>query len=172
MKDYQKILLFLYPKLERLTRCAGEVIEARAVASGADPGTERCIEKILALIGFRNALLFLSDKMDRIFSALSREERYLLEYKYFRRRSMLEGEFGDLSLSCSERTYFRRQARLSCKLGGMFVRCGLDEEWFAEALGGYPYIRGAMERMRDCGERAFADKRAKCALAREGRKGA
>ena len=111
MKDYQKILLYLYPKLGGLIRCAEEIVRAKAVASGTDVRTEQCIEKIIEYIRFRDELVVLSEKMDKIFATLGTEERYLLEYKYFRRKSRLEGEFAGVCVSCSERTYFRRQAR-------------------------------------------------------------
>lgn len=154
----------------RLICSAGEIASARAIASGGEISTERCIERILALIGFKNALLYVSEEMEKIFSALGREERYLLEYKYFRRKSRLEGEFADIKMACSERTYFRRQARLAAKLNALFMREGLTEQWFARTLGEYPYIRQALEKLREAGEYSFTDKRARCSLAREGAK--
>ncbi len=165
MKDYQKILLYLYPKLGGLIRCAEEIVRAKAVASGTDVRTEQCIEKIIEYIRFRDELVVLSEKMDKIFATLGTEERYLLEYKYFRRKSRLEGEFAGVCVSCSERTYFRRQARLASKLNGLFVRSGLDEGWFMRSLGAFPYIQDALAKLGGCGEGAFADKRAKSALA-------
>ncbi len=159
MKDYQKILLYLYPKLHRLIRCAGEVVEGRAVASGRETDTEACIERLLKLIGFRNALLYLSGELEAVLAHLTREEAYLLEYKYFRRKKKLEGEFAAMQLNCSERTYFRRQARLESKLNALFMRRGMDEEWFMRVLGGFPYIRDALARIQAKGAGAFAEKR-------------
>lgn len=172
MKDYQKIILFLYPKLKRLIVSVGEIARARAVASGADFATERCAEKIMEYIRFRDCLIVLEDDMQSILGELGREELYLLEYKYFRRKKMLEKEFADVRLACSERTYFRRQTRLESRLNGLFMRRGMSEEWFMRTFGEFPYIADALGKLRECGQTAFADKRTKNSLAREGKRGA
>ncbi len=169
MKEYQKILLYLYPRLKRLIRCAGEVIEGRALASGGEPDTQACAEHILGLVAFRNALLCAYGEMDGLLACLTREEAYLLEYKYFRRKRMLEGEFAEVRLDCSERTYFRRQARLESKLNALFVRRGMDEAWFMRTLGAFPYIRAALFRLHKKGSAAFTKKRARGAPSRCGR---
>ena len=110
--------------------------------------------------------------MESILGELGREELYLLEYKYFRRKKMLEKEFADVRLACSERTYFRRQARLESRLNGLFMRRGMSEEWFMRTFGEFPYIADALGKLRECGQTAFADKRTKNSLAREGKRGA
>ena len=102
---------------------------------------------------------------DAVWKKLTKEEKYLLEYKYFRRKRMLEGEFAGMKLDFSERTYFRRQIRLSAKLNGLFALHGLGEAWFEKNLRGVPYIAAALERMREGGKGEFSDKRAKTMLA-------
>lgn len=164
LKEYQKIILYLYPKLSRLIGCAEEVVRGRALASASDFATERCIEKILGYLRLRDGLLVLRDRAEKAFSFLSDEERFLLEYKYFRRRSKLEGEFAGRRIAFSERTYFRRQSRLAAKLSGVFTVCGLDEDWFMRTFGEFPSICGALERLRSEGEKMFSDKRAEGGL--------
>ena len=166
MKDYQKVLLYAYPKLERMAEDIGQIVLAKARASVMGRETAlACAEKLIRYNFLRGQILFLKDELDGMLSCFSREERFLLEYKYFRRKSRLEGEFAGVCVSCSERTYFRRQARLASKLNGLFVRSGLDEGWFMRSLGAFPYIQDALAKLGGCGESAFADKRAKSALA-------
>lgn len=165
MKDYQKVMLFLYPRLDRLADSISEIVTARAVASGMDRSdTEAGIRRLIEYLNLRRGLLFLKNEMDGMLAELSEEERYLLEYKYFRRKKVLEKEFSGTVFPHSERTYFRRQKRLSAKLGGMFIRHGLDEKFFS-AFTDFPWMTAALERLKEEGERAFSDKRAHSTLA-------
>lgn len=165
MKDHVKVMLFLYTRTDRLIECLGQIVEAKAIASFSDRrSTEECVEKMIEYTHFRNCLLVLSGEMKEIMSELTKEERYLLEYKYFRRKKMLEGEFKGMELDFSERTYFRRQIRLSAKLNGLFELHGLGERWFEKNLCGIPYIAAALERVREGGKDEFSDKRVRAML--------
>ncbi len=166
LKDHVKVMLFLYTRTGRLIDCIGEIIKAKGMASfSAGQSTEACMEKMIEYAHFRNCLLVLREEMKKIMEKLTKEEKYLLEYKYFRRKRMLEGEFAGMKLDFSERTYFRRQIRLSAKLNGLFALHGLGEAWFEKNLRGVPYIAAALERMREGGKGEFSDKRAKTMLA-------
>lgn len=157
LKDYQKIVLYLYPRLPQLMRCAEEVAREKALASAYETATERCAEEIIGYIRLRDCLAVLGERAKRMFSALSEEEKFLLEYKFFRRG-------GRRAPALSERTYFRRQAKLAAKLRGLFILYGMDEGWFMRTLGEFGGVRGALELLREEGENAFADKRAGGAL--------
>lgn len=159
MKDYQKVILLLYPKMGRLIEDIGQIVEAKARASynGAECA-ERCVKKLLDYIYVRDELFFLKQQTDEIVESLGREERYLLEYKYFRRKRVLEGEFSDFCLNTSERTYFRRQQRLAARFNAALVARGLDEAWFLRTFGKVPYIMAALEKVRG-GAGMFLDKR-------------
>ena len=136
MKDYQKVILLLYPRMGRLIEDIGQIVEAKARASynGAECA-ERCVKKLLDYIYVRDELLFLKQQTDEIVESLGREERYLLEYKYF-----------------------RRQQRLAARFNAALVARGLDEAWFLRTFGKVPYIMAALEKVRG-GAGMFLDKR-------------
>ena len=144
MKDYQKVLLYAYPKLERMAEDIGQIVLAKARASVMGRETAlACAEKLIRYNFLRGQILFLKDELDGMLSCFSREERFLLEYKYFRRKKELAA-FSDVRLSCSERTYFRRQQRLARAVNAELVRRGLTEEWFFEAFSGVSFFMSAL----------------------------
>lgn len=160
MKAYQKVLLLVWPKLEKLTENIGQYAQAKAYASFSGRETaEKCVEKILDYLYIRDCFAVLQAKMEEILGKLNREERYLLEYKYFRRKKVLERDFGDIRCDYCERTYYRRQKRLGEKLNHLFLRSGMDEDWFLRTFASVPYMTGLLERVRRSGELSVVDKR-------------
>ncbi len=158
MKDYQKVLLYAYPKLGRIAEDIGQIVRAKACASVMGRETAlACAEKLIGYNFFREQLLFLKDELDGLLANLTREEQFLLEYKYFRRKKELAA-FADVRLSCSERTYFRRQQRLARTIHAELLRRGLSEEWFFEAFSGVSFFMSALESVRG-GEGRMVDKR-------------
>ena len=161
MKDYQKVILLMSPRLERLIREIGQCVEAKARSSyNGRESAEACVEGILRLLYAKDAFLVLREKAESIYAQLTREERYFLEYKYFRRKKVLEKEFADFSFDYCERTYYRRQRRLGEKLNSLFMRAGMTEEWFKKVFSDIPYVMGMWERVRRAGENSVLDKRA------------
>ncbi len=171
VKDYQKVILFLYPKLARLTEDIGKIVEAKARASySGKESAEACAQKILDYLYVRDCFAALKEDTDKVMEQLTREEKYLLEYKYFRRKKVLVGEFSDFTVRYCERTYFRRQKRLAGKLNSLFLRAGLSEEWFLHTFSGVPYMMAALESVRGSTE-ALVDKRSHAELHCAGRNG-
>ena len=157
MKDYQKVVLYVYPRVEKILRDFDGMICALAFTFGESGG--RCAERIAEYIGAKQNFMYLREIVDEITANLSREERYLLEYKYFRRKRMLEGEFCGYALDCNERTYFRRQARLAEKLNALFLQKGLNEQWFNECFGWVRFMQTSRENVRLRGDADWTDKR-------------
>ena len=161
LKEYQAVILLLYPRLRRVAEDIAQVVEAQAVSSFAGRVTaEQCIERLLGYTRARNIFLRLAERVAEVCSALSREEKYLLEYKYFRRRKVLEEQYGDLCLHCSPRTYYRKQGRLSARVNALFVRAGMTQAWFDRELAPLPYIASAVRSLRSR-PGALVDKRAR-----------
>ena len=161
LKEYQAVLLYVYPKLERIEEHIGQLVEAKARASYAGKeSTEACAKKMIEYLCIKDCFAQVRASLSEILAALSREERYLLEYKYFRRKRVLEGEFAGMCCSFAERTYYRRQRRLAEKLNGELIRRGMDEAWFMRTFGDVPYMMAALRSVRASGARDMADKRA------------
>lgn len=168
MKDYQKVLLYAYPKLGRMAEDIGQIVQAKARASVMGRETAlACAEKLIRYNFLCGQLLFLKGEIEGMLSVFSREERFLLEYKYFRRKKEL-ATYSDLQLACSERTYFRRQQRLARAVNAELVRRGLNEEWFFEAFSGVSFFMSALESVRK-GEGHMVDKRTRSGVPCGGR---
>ena len=161
LKEYQAVILLLYPRLRRVAEDIAQVVEAQAVSSFAGrESAEQCVERLLGYTQTRNVFLRLAERVEEVCSVLSREEKYLLEYKYFRRRKVLEEQYGDLCLHCSPRTYYRKQGRLSDRVNALFVRAGMTQAWFDRELAPLPYIASAVRSLRSR-PGALVDKRAR-----------
>ena len=62
MKDYQKVLLYAYPKLERMAEDIGQIVLAKARASVMGRETAlACAEKLIRYNFLRGQILFLKD---------------------------------------------------------------------------------------------------------------
>ena len=169
MKDYQKVLLFVYPRIGKIVRDIDGMVEAQACAVSGSESGERVAERIAGYICVKGSFLFLKERLEEMLSRLTKEERYMLEYKYFRRRKKLQGEFCGFTLSYNERTYFRRQARLADKLNASLLREGMNEMWFSDHFSQVGFMMTALENVKK-GVTELTDKRRKKALACENRR--
>ncbi len=132
--DYTKALLYAYPMLEELEASLEISVENKALLSyKSRAGALWDATKILEEISRKVRLEELKNLVSELLSLLTEEELYLLEYKYFRRKKVLFGRFGDFTLPFSERSYFRRQHELLSRLRGLFAARG----WTEEALESY-----------------------------------
>lgn len=155
------MLLYVYPRLERLEENIGQLVEAKARASYAGKeSAEECAKKMIEYIYIKDCFSWIRASLNEILASLSAEERYLLEYKYFRRKKVLEGEFAGMCCAFSERTYYRRQRKLADKLNGELIRRGMDEGWFMRTFSSVPYMMAALRSVRARGANDMADKRA------------
>ncbi len=131
--EYVKAILYVYPMMGALAGAARGAAKNKALLSyrsGYDAlhDLEAVAEEIL--LGDR--LDGLKTVLDCILAGLSKEERFLLEYRYFRRKRELK-KFGE-ELVCSERSYFRKQNRLLMKIASRLAAKGVTERYFLEAF--------------------------------------
>lgn len=157
--DYVKVLLYAYPKLDMLAEAIASGAETKAFLSFRATDTLNCAEKISQGILQSRILRKLANDMEDAFSRLSEEERYLLEYKYFRRKSELCGRFAETSFSGSEREYFRRQNALLKKVACLLIARGVTEETFFRDLGDIPPFPRVYRAVREGRERMVIPKR-------------
>jgi hypothetical protein len=160
--SYAKVLLYVYPQLQKLAEAIEVGIEVKACLSFkayGDPVT--VAEKIVEEIERRETLLYAQDAIERILRTLSEEEKYLLEYKYFRRKSRLKGEPPRL---CSRRQYFRKQNLLLHKVVARLREEGCGEGWFFEEFGSYAPFMKLYRAICEGRERSLCEARAKSTL--------
>ena len=88
MYEYVKVILYAYPKLDEIAEATERSGENKAALSYRTPGDTFAValsvaeEFILA-----ERIRALKTTVDEMLSGLNGEERFLLEYKYFRRKS-------------------------------------------------------------------------------------
>lgn len=159
LKDYQKVILYVYPKIDKIVKDYDGIIKAQASACFSYESAEKCAERIAEYILLKNSFLVLKDGISDILERFTYEELYLLEYKYFRRKKKLEGEFKDFEFLCNERTYFRKQARLLEKVNAQLIKEGFDETWFKENFSNCEFMTYALKKLSQKGCSDMTDKR-------------
>ena len=157
--EYAKVILYAYPHLRALAEASETAARNRACLSYRSRlGTLEEAERIAEELAVRARLLRLAAAMDDIVRRCTREEKFLLEYRYFQRRNVLR-EFGVHALPCSERTYFRRQQELLRRTAHRLAARGWTEEAYTAAFAGYaPFVR-VLRAIADGRESSVAAKR-------------
>lgn len=162
--DYVKVLLYAYPKLDMIAEAISSGAEIKAYLSFRTTDTLACAELICQRIMQSRALRELSRKMGEIVAAMSEEEQYLLEYKYFRRREELEGRFGQTCFTGSEREYYRRQNAVWRKTASLLIARGVTEDAFFRDFWKIPSFRRVYRAVKEGRERLVTPKRRKQSL--------
>lgn len=124
--DYVKVLLYAYPSLPRIAEAVGTGAENKAFLSFRAYGSafgiaERVVEEILVKNNLERVYCALREAVSRC----TDQEKFLLEYKYFRRKRELK-DCDESALS--ERTYYRRQQRLLKKIAEQLAAQDWTEE--------------------------------------------
>lgn len=114
---------------------------------------------IMERILLKDKLLLIKSKMDFIVNKLTFNERYLLEYKYFRRKKILSTIYGSCKLDYSERTYFRKQNELLSKLKSLFDIHGLTFSYIITNLSDCDFFIRMYNKIVSGNERAIVSKR-------------
>lgn len=140
MENYAKVILYAYPLLKTVGEDYAVHIRNKAVLSyDSHLTTERLAEYLAQEIIYKNRLLWLKDVLESILAKLTKEERTLLDIRYFGRTDKLR-DFLKMEAEkrksggtgCSERMYFRRQSRLADKVGAMLFYSGVTQKVYDE----------------------------------------
>lgn len=133
MKNYQQILLYIYPKLERFIDDIQSFINYKAVHSyHIQLKVEKSIDKMLDVLEQKRKLILAKELLTKVFEEFSDEEKFILEYKFFRRKEVLFEKYKNFVLKCSSRTYYRKQKRVESKVHALFMQNAIDEKWFLQ----------------------------------------
>ena len=156
--EYVKVMLYAYPKLDELAYAVAEGAEVKAALSFRSyDDTFTLLEKIANEVLLSQKLRGLKRFLDGVLASFSEEERFLLEYKYFRRKKILRQ--ADMCLPCSERSYFRRQTAVFRKVCSRFLTGGWTEQKFMKEFSSYlPFMR-FLKALREGKERTIKRKR-------------
>lgn len=137
---YAKVILLAYPYLDDAVALIDKQVEKRCKLSFYS--TKPCYlyaEKITELISDKRYLILLKEKIGKLLSKLTDEERLLIGYKYFKNRP-IEG------FDYKSRQYFRKQNKVLEKFNKMLEAIKLNEETFLKHYGKIQYIKSVMIR--------------------------
>ena len=156
--DYVKTLLYVYPKMEAMEEAISVSVENKAALSFKDGlsalgSAERIVEEMAA--GARLARV--RGMLERALLCMTERERFLLEYKYFRRRKELAE--GGCTFACSERTYYRNQQRALQKFARVLNASGYGEREFLADFSGFKPYRRVYDALKGGRESAILRKR-------------
>ena len=129
---YEKTLLYLYPHLDGMSAALDTSLRTQAILSyRKQEGAEALVERLL-LADFQSRFLCAArEALDELFKEFSREEMFMLEYRYFRRKRVMRA-YEDMPVRMSLRTFYRRQRRVLQKFSAALRQRGMDEGWFLE----------------------------------------
>lgn len=157
--DHVRALLYAYPMAEMLARAVRDGAKVRAALSFRNQrGTLSVMESIAADMEYADRLLHWKEQLERAISYCGEEERFLLEYKYFRRGKHLSAE-GAGVLACSERSYFRKQRELLEKLARRLARRGCTREAFYADFEGFSPLMRIVSALENGWERRLVQRR-------------
>lgn len=129
---YEKTLLYLYPHLETMSAALDVSLQTQALLSYRKrEGAEALVERLLTADFQSRFLLGVQETLDELFGEFSREDMFVLEYRYFRRKRVMRSYEAE-PVKMSLRTFYRRQHRVLQKFSAALRRRGMDEKWFLE----------------------------------------
>ena len=150
--NFVKVILYSYSRLAPTAEAVQVAARNKALLSYRNPlDTLTLMVRISDEIFLARHLMALKEAVDDALDVLSNEERFLLEYKYFRRKSHRK-QFEDFVLGCSQRQYFRKQQALLKRMSALLTRRGWTDKCFMELFGDFsPFKRllAAIEEGRE-----------------------
>lgn len=155
---YVKVYLYAYPRLQALEEGISACVENKALLSFRG-GTDALVlmERLAEEIAAAKRLALLRAALGGVLERLCDEERFLLEYKYFRRKEELSKSDGVFAFS--ERSYFRKQNALLGKVAAALIRLGYTERDFYAQFGGFAPFMRVLRALKEGKERRLVWKR-------------
>lgn len=132
-----KLFLYAYPWLTDLAEASEVAAENKAALSFSSPKSplDVCSDVAEEII-VADRLIMLREQLDLVLGDLSEEKRFLLEYKYFRRKKVL-ASFADMMPAYSARTYFRKQNALLYEIRTRLMFLGWTDERYTHEFENY-----------------------------------
>lgn len=158
--NYVKVLLYAYPRLDSLVEALESGVEVKALLSFRESKDVFTVfEELGEEIVTAKKLVLLKERLQALFQGCTYREKYLLEYKYFRRREILRDKYSGYEPECSERNYYRLQHALLEKLASKLIASGFDEKKFFEEFSDFPPFMRVYHAISSGKERAVVFKR-------------
>ena len=168
-REYAKVFLYAYPWLGALSEAMAQSAENKALLSyRAMCSAEEAASHVVREYAMQSAVTELAAQMERIVRSMDDEERYLLEYKYFRRAEWLAGG-RKVTFPYSVRTYFRKQDALVSKVARLLADLGWTDSRFASVFGQFSPFMKILRALREGKERMVWERRKRGGVAFTGK---
>ena len=168
--EYAKVFLYAYPWLGALSDAMAQSAENKALLSyRAMCSAEEAASGVVREYAMQAAVGEVAVQMERIVQSMDDEEKYLLEYKYFRRAEMLAGG-RRVTFPYSIRTYFRKQEALAAKVARLLEDLGWTDRRFAATFGQFSPFMKILRALREGKERMVWERRKRGGVAFAGKK--
>lgn len=125
--SYMRAVLRGYPSMQDLAEASKARAENLALLSYKKYDTLPIMYEVIGEIAFSETVMGVKEALDEILSTLKREERLLLELRYFHRKSVILA-LGEGTFRCSRRQFFRKLSALNRKIGLALARHGFPKE--------------------------------------------
>ncbi len=146
MAYYEKVLLYAYPHLLKLTEQIDDLVLKKAL--GSFSCHKSCIDQAEAIMDMtlqKKNLLSLKVRLDEILKKQFTKDILYLEYKYFKR---LKKEAYQ-NFDTSSRGYFRKQIKLAEKFLTLINADGMTEKWFFETFSNSEFMMRLLARVTE-----------------------
>ncbi len=167
--EYAKVFLYAYPWLDALSDAMAQSAENKALLSyRAMCSAEEAASGVVREYAMQAAVGEVAVQMERIVQSMDDEEKYLLEYKYFRRGDRLAGG-RRVTFPYSSRTYFRKQEALAAKVARLLEDLGWSDRRFAAVFGQFSPFMKILRALREGKERMVWERRKRGGVAFTGK---
>lgn len=157
-RDCAKVILYVAPHLKGLREASAQSVENQALLSYKRTDALAAADKIAEEIAFGAALAQLRQDVISVLRDLTKEERYLLDYKYFHAQST------ECPLFYAERSYYRKQKELLKKFNARMLARGWNADRFFASFGASPFFMRLYAAVREGRESEIVKKRSKKTL--------
>lgn len=123
MYNSQKAMLYGYKEIEEVIGEYSRLIDYSASNSFRTQRTAEVASEILTLIGDKNTLTFVKEKIEEVMSKLTEEERRLISERFFYRKKRKE----DVG-----RTFYRKNEYALYKVVKKMEKAGLTSKFFRD----------------------------------------
>ena len=149
MANYEKTVLYIFPEIDKIVARVDEKFKEKVFSSKRDnsPALEQCNE-LIKLTEVKSALLIIKAIVGDWVKRLTDEERAMVEYKYFGKKSNLA------VVDIHKRQYYRKQSKLASSLLFFLEKKGVTSEWFDKKLLHLSFIKEISRRV-DLREKTF-----------------
>lgn len=152
MFDVVRTVLYCYPVFEDMMESIEKLVLYKAIKSFSNTfKTVEQAEKIILLNDRSRRIYELKTFVDSVIATLNDEERELLEYKYFHKKTNPDFDY-------KSRKYYRHQKKLTAKLIKIFERKKFTIEYFEKNYLSIFFIKCKYNRFKKMTEKGIRSK--------------